>query len=347
MELKSRGTAENPANRFEKLHYGTSAEAIDEEACAPTTEFFKDTSKSVVSTNDSPDLGFIASVNPYRGCEHGCIYCYARPSHEYLGFSAGLDFESKIMVKEDAPALLRKELMSPKWEPKVVVLSGNTDCYQPIERKLRLTRRCLEVLVEFRNPVAVITKNALVIRDLDLLGELARFRAASVAVSVTTLDDGLRLKMEPRASSPERRLETIRTLADAGIPVTVMTAPIIPGLNDHEIPRVLEAASKAGATSAGYVMVRLAHGLGPLFEDWLERNFPDRKEKVLHKIRDMRGGKMNDSRFGVRQRGEGVLAKEIADLFRLSCRKLGLNKRDYELSAASFRRPGEQIRLFG
>jgi DNA repair photolyase len=238
-------------------------------------------------------------------------------------------------------------MMAPKWEPQVVVLSGNTDCYQPVERRLLLTRRCLEVLVEFRNPVAIITKNALVLRDKDLLGELAKYDAASVAISITTLDDDLRLKMEPRTSSAERRLEAIRVLADAGIPVTVMTAPIIPGLNDHEIPRILQAAAKAGATGAGYVMVRLAYGLAPLFEDWLARNFPDRKEKVLHKIRDMRGGKMNDTRFGVRQRGEGVLAREINDLFRLSCRRFGLNKEDRELSTAFFRRPaGAQGELF-
>lgn len=346
MQLKSRGAAENPANRFEKLHYGTNAECLDEEEVAPTTEFFKDSSRSVISYNDSPDVGFNASLNPYRGCEHGCIYCYARPSHEYLGFSAGLDFESKIMVKEDAPTLLRKELSSSRWKPQVLVMSGNTDCYQPIERHLKLTRRCLEVLVEFRNPVAIITKNFLVTRDRDLLGELARHQAASVAVSVTSLDDDLRLKLEPRTSSPKRRLEAIQILAGEGIPVTVMVAPVIPGLNDHEIPRILEAAAKAGARSAGHVMVRLAHGLGPMFEDWLARNFPDRREKVLHKIRDMRGGKLNDPRFGARMRGEGVLAREIHDLFRLTCKRLHLNEDDRELSTASFRRPGEQIHLF-
>src|SRR5712691_1589899 len=233
--------------------------------------------RSIVSHNDSPDVGFDASINPYRGCEHGCIYCYARPYHDYLGFSAGLDFETKILVKEDAPELLRAELVSRKWQPKVVAISGVTDAYQPIERKLQVTRRCLEVLAEFRNPVVIVTKNQLVTRDIDLLKELASFSAAAVCVSVTTLDAELARVMEPRTSTPANRLEAIHSLAEAGVPVRVLVAPVIPGLTDHETPSIIKAAAKAGASHAGYVVVRLPHGVGDLFEGWLEEHFPDRK----------------------------------------------------------------------
>src|SRR5262245_25350326 len=257
--FRSRGAAENPPNRFEKIILEPDPEWYDPDEPVPPTQFFKDRSSTIISYNDSPDVGFEASVNPYRGCEHGCIYCYARPFHEFLGFSSGLDFETKIMVKEDAPELLRRELAAPKWKPKVIALSGVTDCYQPIERKLKLTRRCLEVLAEFRNPVGIVTKNLLVTRDVDVLGELARYGAAAVFVSVTTLDPALRKVMEPRTSPPASRLSTIETLAQAGIPVGVLVAPVIPALTDHELPGILAAAAKAGARFAGYVLLRLPY----------------------------------------------------------------------------------------
>jgi DNA repair photolyase len=274
--------------------------------------------------------------------------CYARPTHEYLGLSAGLDFETRILVKEDAPELLRKELSSPRWEPQALSMSGVTDPYQPVEKELRLTRRCLEVLAEFRNPVALVTKNHLVTRDMDLLSELARHDAAAVAISLTTLDDDLRRVMEPRTSRPVRRLAAIKALSQAGIPVGVLTAPVIPGLNDHELPNLISAAAEAGATFAAYVPVRLPHAVRPLFEDWLERHFPERKEKVLNRIRSMRGGRLNDPRFGSRMHGEGLFADHIAQLFSISCRRAGIETGRFpKLSTAAFRRMGDiQPELF-
>jgi DNA repair photolyase len=342
-----RGAAENPPNRFEKIHLERDEDWNPEEDPLPRTQFLKDSSKSIIAYNDSPDIGFEASVNPYRGCEHGCIYCYARPFHEYLGFSSGLDFESKIMVKENAPKLLREELSSPKWKPQVIAMSGVTDCYQPIERKLKLTRGCLEVLAEFRNPVGIVTKNFLVTRDIDLLAELARHNAAAVYISITTLDTELRKIMEPRTSPPAARLEAIRRLAEAGVHVGVLMAPIIPGLTDHEIPAVLEAAAKAGAKSAGHVTLRLPHAVAPLFEQWLQTHFPDRKEKVLNRLRAMRGGKLYDSQFGQRMRGEGIFADQIDQLFEVARRKAGIAERGGNLSTEAFRRPGgAQLQLF-
>ncbi len=335
-----RGAAENPPNRFEKIHLERDDEWNPEEDPLPRTQFLKDTSKSIIAYNDSPDIGFEASINPYRGCEHGCIYCYARPFHEYLGFSSGLDFETKIMVKEDAPKLLREELSSPKWKPQVIAISGVTDCYQPIERKLKITRGCLEVLAEFRNPVGIITKNFLVTRDIDVLSELAKYKAVSVYISITTLDTELRKIMEPRTSPPAARLEAVRRLAEAGVQVGILMAPIIPGLNDHEIPAVLAAAANAGAKSAGHVTLRLPHAVAPLFEQWLQTHFPDRKDKVLNRLRTMRGGKLYDSKFGQRMRGEGIFADQIDQLFDVARRKVGLNEHGHELSTASFRRPG-------
>jgi DNA repair photolyase len=267
--------------------------------------------------------------------------CYARPTHEYLGLSAGLDFESRILVKQDAPELLRKELSSPRWEPKALSMSGVTDPYQPVERRLRIARRCLEVLAGFRNPVVIVTKNHLVTRDIDLLRELARHDAAAVAVSLTTLDDGLRRVMEPRTSRPARRLAAVEKLAESGIPVGVMTAPVIPGLNDHELPALLSAAAGSGATFAAYVPVRLPHAVRPLFEDWLGRHYPERKDKVLSRIRSMRGGGLNDPRFGSRMRGEGLFADHIAQLFSISCRRAGIERGLFpKLSTAAFRRDG-------
>jgi DNA repair photolyase len=321
------------------LHLEPDPDAPAEETWAPTTVFFRDATRSIITHNDSPDLGFDASINPYRGCEHGCIYCYARPTHEYLGFSAGLDFESRIMIKTDAPALLRKELASPKWKPRVLAMSGVTDCYQPVERKLRITRGCLEVLAECRHPVGIVTKNHLVTRDLDLLRELARFEAAFVFVSVTTLDAELTARMEPRASRPAHRLAAIEALRAAGVPVGVMVAPVIPGLTDHEMPAILAAAAKAGAERAGYVMLRLPHGLGALFEGWLDQHYPGRKEKVLNQIRSLRGGRLNDPSFGRRMRGEGPLADQTAALFEVAKRRAGLADRPLRWSAAAFRPP--------
>ncbi len=257
-----------------------------EAASRPATQYFRDGTKSVITRNNSPDVGFETSLNPYRGCEHGCIYCYARPTHEYLGFSAGLDFESKIMVKTNAPELLRAELESRRWQPQTLVLSGVTDPYQPVERKLRITRGCLEVLARFRNPVAIITKNHLVTRDIDLLRELAASNAVAVNISVTSLDPNLQRVLEPRTTSPQGRLDAIRQLRAANIPVGVMVAPIIPGLTDHEVPKILDACAKAGAQFAGYTIVRLPWAVAPLFEHWLGEHFPDRKEKVLGRIRD-------------------------------------------------------------
>ncbi len=344
---RGRGAPINPPNRFEPLWYSRDPEWNDLEDPALETQFFRDTSRSIITYNDSPDVGFDASINPYRGCEHGCIYCYARPTHEYLGFSAGLDFESKILVKEDAPELLRRELSSPRWKPQVLAISGVTDSYQPIERRLQLTRRCLQVLAEFRNPVVVITKNHLVTRDVDVLGELARYEAVRVFLSITTLDGSLSRVMEPRASHPTRRLAAIEALSQAGVQTGVLVAPVIPGLTDHELPSILAAAVQAGAKVAGYVTLRLPHGVGPLFEQWLGQHLPDRKDKVLHRIRAIRGGKLNDPRFNSRMRGEGIFAEQIRSLFALACRKAGIDGRGPTLSTAAFRIPSDtQLSLF-
>ena len=342
-----RGAVGNPKNRFERIEVEPKREGSEAEEPGPETIYLRDVSRSIIARNDSPDIGFDASINPYRGCSHGCIYCYARPMHEYLGFSAGLDFESRILVKENAPELLRKELSSPRWEPRVLAMSVATDCYQPVEKKLQLTRRCLEVIVEFRNPVAVVTKNHLVTRDIDLLSELAHHDAAVAMVSLTTLDDDLRRVMEPRTSRPARRLAAIEALAQAGIPVGVMVAPTIPGLTDHEIPTLLSAAAKAGASFAAYTSVRLPYAVAPLFEDWLKRHFPERKEKVLNRIRSIRGGKLNDPGFGSRMRGEGIFAEQLGQLFSISCRRAGIwEKRSPKLSTVAFRRAGPQPTLF-
>ena len=316
--IKGRGAAQNPANRFEKIHLEPDEVWNPEENGQPRTQYFRDATQTFITHNNSPDVGFETSINPYRGCEHGCIYCFARPTHEYLGFSAGLDFESRIMVKEDGPELLRKELSSPRWKPQTIVMSGVTDCYQPIERRLKITRRCLEVLAEFRNPVAIITKNHLVTRDIDFLSELARHNAALVNVSITTIDPTLTPKLEPRASLPSHRLAAVRELSAAGIPVNVLVAPVIPAITDHEMPRIIEAAAEAGAVSAGFVPVRLPWAVAPLFENWVKRHFPDRQEKVLNRIREMRGGKLNDPNFGSRMRGEGIFAEQIRQMFHIA-----------------------------
>jgi len=349
--IHGRGASANPANRFEKLHLDLTDvvdvdPAEEEERPRGATQYFRDGSKTIITRNNSPDVGFETSVNPYRGCEHGCIYCYARPTHEYLGFSAGLDFESKIVVKTDAPELLRAELESRHWQPQVIVMSGVTDPYQPVEKQLRITRGCLEVLAQFRNPVAVITKNRLVTRDIDLLQELTKFDAAAVNISITSLDPKLQRVLEPRTSSPEARLDAVKQLRAAGIPVGVMVAPIIPGLTDHEAPKLLEACAGAGAQFAGYTIVRLPWAVAPLFERWLEERFPDRKEKVLGRIRDLRGnGRLNNSEWHTRTTGEGIFAEQIASLFEVGRRRSGIGERE-QLSTAAFRKSTTQLDLF-
>ncbi len=344
--IKGRGAAGNPPIRFRKQARAGEMQA-DEEAPSPATRFIPDRAKSIISKNTSPDLPYSASVNPYRGCEHGCPYCYARTYHEYLDLSAGLDFETAIMVKENAPELLRRELSRPSWEPQVIAMSGVTDPYQPVERKLRLTRRCLEVLAEFRNPVSISTKNALVARDADILGGLARCGAAAVTFSVTTLDPALAGILEPRASRPEKRLEAIRLLAGAGVPVGILVAPVIPAISDHEIPGILEAAAVSGASYAFLIPLRLPGAVETVFGGWLERHFPERKEKVLGRLQGIHGGCVDDSRPGRRFEGEGAYADSLHDLFSVTCRRLGLLNEGPELSTASFRRPEErgQMRL--
>lgn len=346
-KFKGRGTDKNPTNRFEKIDYIKEPIEPYEEERRPETEFFKDTSQSLITYNDSPDTPSDASINVYRGCEHGCIYCYARPTHEYLSFSAGLDFETKILVKHDAPNLLRKELSKKNWKPRALMLSGNTDPYQPIEKELKLTRGCLEVLRDFRNPAGVVTKNALITRDIDLLKELAEFNAVSVTISVTTLDNKLVSVMEPRTSKPHLRFETIRKLSEAGIPTGVNIAPVLPGLTDSEIPEILKAAKDAGASYAGYIMLRLPHGVKDLFLDWLEEYFPDRKQKVINRLTELFGGKLYKAEFNIRGRGEGPYADQVRNMFKISCRKYGLNKEPRTLSTANFRNPDKkQLGLF-
>jgi DNA repair photolyase len=316
-----------------------------DEPSSPRTQFIPDHARTVLTSNDSPDIPFSASVNPYRGCEHGCAYCYARPTHEYLGYSAGVDFETRILVKEKAPELLRESLLKPKYKAQVINLSGVTDCYQPIERKLRLTRRCLETLAEFGNPFMIITKNFGVTRDLDVIAPMAAENKAAVFITVTTLDDALCSVLEPRTSRPKLRLEAIRRLSQAGVPVGVMVAPVIPGLTDSELPAILEAAYDAGARHSAFTPLRLPLTVAPVFTAWLEAHYPDRKDKVLHRIQSMRDGKLNDARFGHRMQGHGVFADQLSQIHALWSRKLGLNRERLELSTEGFRRPGEQMSL--
>lgn len=339
---RGRGAADNPANRFEEIEVELEVPPPDD----VETRYYRDATKTIIARNDSPDIPFDASFNPYRGCEHGCVYCYARPTHEFLGLSAGLDFETRIFVKDRAPELLREELSKPSWEPQVLAMSGVTDPYQPVERELELSRRCLEVLREFRNPVGVVTKSHLVTRDVDLLGELARHDAVAVSISITTLDTDLARRMEPRAAAPERRLDALAVLGRAAIPCGVMVAPVIPGLTDHEVPRILERSREAGAGHAGYAMLRLPHGVDELFLAWLEEHFPERRDKVIHRIEAIRGGARNDPRFGSRMRGEGVFAEQVRSLFETTRRRLGYPVERPRLSTASFRRPGMQRELF-
>lgn len=332
--VRGRGALANPAGRFEDKTRATDAETfnalLDADAEQPAkqipTQVFADTSRTIVTSNDSPDVGMDTTLNPYRGCEHGCIYCYARPTHEYLGMSAGLDFETKIFVKHDAAALLRAKLASRSWQPRVIFFSGITDPYQPLERKLKITRACLDVLRDFRNPAALISKNHLVMRDVDIFSEMAARSLVEVNLSITTLDAKLARVMEPRASRPEMRLRAIETLARAGVPVGVMIGPVLPGLTDHEIPAILKAAADAGASSAGYTLLRLPYGVKDLFQSWLNEHFPDRAQKVLRRLREMHGGKLYDSEFGHRMHGEGKHAEQIADFFRLYRHRYNLER---------------------
>ncbi len=345
-----RGASANPPNRFERLHLATDPDAAadpgeDGAGPHPRTEFYDDDSQSILSRNDSPDVPYTWGLNPYRGCEHGCAYCFARPYHEYLGFSSGLDFETRIMVKRRAPALLREKLLGPTWRGESITLSGATDCYQPAERRFRLTRACLEVCAEFRQPVAIVTKNALVSRDADVLADLARDRAAMVLVTVTTLDTALAGRLEPRASRPAARLKAINALAAAGVPVGVLVAPVIPGLTEHEIPGIVRAAADAGATYGGYLVLRLPHAVKDLFRDWLAAHEPGKAARVLDRVRAMRGGELNVSEWGSRMKGEGIHAEQIRALFTMSARRHGLDESRPALNSAKFRRPGEQLSL--
>lgn len=341
-QTRGRGSVANPASRFEKFCIAVDPEVSTPEESTPDTQFIKDTSRSIIAYNSSPDIGFDASLNPYRGCEHGCVYCYARPTHEYLGFSAGLDFETKILVKENAPQLLQGELSSLNWKPQVVALSGVTDPYQRIERKLKLTRRCLEVFLKFRNPVVIITKNYLITRDLDILKEMAKYHVVKVFISITTLDTKLVSKMEPRTSTPARRLAAIEALSSAGIPTGVLVGPVIPALTDHELIEIIKSAAKAGATFARYIVLRLPYGIKSLFEKWLQVNYPNRKEKVINRIQSLQGGKMYDSTFHQRMIGEGIFSEQIKNTFEIACRQAGINIQKLKLTTENFQRSGDK-----
>jgi DNA repair photolyase len=321
--LKGRGAQIKTRNKFLKEEYVMEhIEGLDEPLQdRPATQVFIENSKTIVNKVTSPDLGMMYSTNPYQGCEHGCIYCYARNTHEYWGFSAGLDFESKIIVKKDAPRLLEKFILNPNWVATPISVSGNTDCYQPLERQWQLTRGMLKVFAQYRHPVGMITKNSLIERDVDILQDLAKDNLVQVMISVTTLDEKLRSIMEPRTASALKRLKTIETLSKAGVPVGIMNAPIIPGLNHHEVPAIIKAAADHGALTAGMTVVRLNGSIGKIFEDWLAKNFPDRFDKVWNQICQLHGGNVNDSQFGRRMKGEGNHAEIIHQLFRTSKKK--------------------------
>ncbi|TMH82931.1 MAG: PA0069 family radical SAM protein [Betaproteobacteria bacterium] len=338
-KIKGRGAADNPPGRFETLAREREPEA--EVQSRPETVVTLQRARSIIARNDSPDLPFTQSINPYQGCEHGCIYCYARPSHAYLGLSPGLDFETRIFAKENAAELLRKELSRPDYRCELIALGANTDPYQPVERKHRITRDILEVLWEFRNPVGIVTKGSLIERDLDLLEPMAREDLVQVFVSIGSLDGEIARTLEPRAAAPYRRVETVRRLSAAGVPCGTLVAPIIPFLNDKDMEAVLEAVSEAGACMAGYTLLRLPWEVKDLFKDWLERNYPLKAKHVMARIRDMRGGRDNDPQFGSRMRGEGQYAELLAKRFEIACKRLGLNAGGRSrLDTTKFRRPG-------
>ena len=349
---KGRGALTNESSRYDKQHRirtddgwagsAPPAEDDDDDELPPLrTTLTRDATRTIIARNNSPDIGFDRSINPYRGCEHGCIYCFARPTHAYLGLSPGLDFETKILFKPEAAKLLRLELAAPKYRCAVIAMGTNTDPYQPVERELQVTREILQVLSDFNHPVGIVTKNHMVTRDIDILSDMARRGLAEVFLSVTTLDKDLARKMEPRASAPHRRLEAIRALSAAGIPAGVMTAPMIPGLNDHEMESILEAAAGAGAQRSGYVPLRLPLELKELFEGWLRTHRPDRADRVLSLIRQMRGGKLYDSEFGSRMRGEGPLALLLSQRFAAANKRLGLNRVRNRLDTTKFKVPDE------
>ena len=345
---KGRGAQYNTRNKFLK-HESTKeyVEAVDDWIePAVKTQYIEVDSKSIVNKVDSPDVGMFYSMNPYQGCEHGCIYCYARNSFEYWGYSAGVDFESKILVKKNAPQLLRKFLMHPKWECLPISISGNTDCYQPAEKKFRLTRQLLEVCNEFNQPVGMITKNAGILRDIDLLQEMGKRNLVSVLVSVTSFNEDLRLLMEPRTTTGKQRIKTIEQLSKAGVKMGVMLGPMIPGLNEHEMPEIIKKASEAGASFSAYTFIRLNGAIKFLFHDWLYKNFPDRADKVWHLIEVSHGGKVNDSDWGRRMRGERNIAKMVADQYKTYTKKYGLQHERLGLDCSNFKRPGSQGSLF-
>ncbi len=310
------------------------------------TQYFEDNAKGIVNKVESPDIGMMYSMNPYQGCEHGCIYCYARNSFEYWGYSAGLDFETKIIVKKNAPELLRKFLMNPNWQPVPINISGNTDCYQPAERKFRLTRQLLEVCLEFNQPVGMITKNAGILRDKDILAKMAEKNLVSVLVSITSFDEDLRRLMEPRTTTAKQRLRIIKELSGIGVRMGVMLGPMIPGLNEHDMFKIMKASSEAGAVFSAYTFIRLNGAIKFLFHDWLYKNFPDRADKVWHLIEQSHGGKVNDSRWGTRMKGEGEIANMVAQQYEKYNKRFGLNNDRWELDSSKFQRPGDQIRLF-
>lgn len=347
--FRGRGSQLNPNNRFSKHQYAREYnEMLDEEMVKDEkTEIIYTYPKTFINKVESPDIGPAYSMNPYQGCEHGCIYCYARNTHEYWGYSAGLDFERKIIVKQNAPEILEKEFSKKNWEPMPIMLSGNTDCYQPVERQMEITRKLLQICLKFRHPVGLITKNALILRDLDVLSELAELNLAHVMVSITGTDESVRQKLEPRTATYKNRFKVIEALAANKIPCGVMVAPIIPGINNHEIPAVLEQAGSAGASSAGFTIVRLNGAIGPIFKDWLLKTFPDRAEKVWNQICESHGGNPNDSRFGVRMRGEGKMAESIRQLFSVSkARFIKPSEFEFDLSLFNRKAGGPQLSLF-
>lgn len=348
--FKGRGAQINSNNKFNKLKYVQEhLEVLDEVFLTNhKTEIIYTYPKTIINKVDSPDIGLNYSLNPYQGCEHGCIYCYARNSHEFWGYSAGLDFEQKIIVKQNVIELLEKHFSNKNWKPMPIMLSGNTDCYQPIEKKFEITRRILQTCLKYKHPVGVITKNTLITRDIDLLEELAHYNLVQVLISITGTDESMRQKLEPRTATYKNRFKVIETLSQNKIPCGVMVAPIIPGINNHEIPNVIEQASAAGATIAGYTIARLNGAVGPIFKDWLQKNFPDRADKVWNQICDAHGGDVNDSRFGVRMRGEGKMAESIKQLFTLSKQRFMKNENNfnYNVSLFNYKAGASQLSLF-
>lgn len=346
--FKGRGAQVNPHNKFLKdVYIKEHDEGIDDwEESDRKTSFIFENSKTIVNKVDSPDVGMAYSLNPYQGCEHGCTYCYARNSHQYWGYSAGIEFERKIIVKKEAPALFKKFLEKKGWDATTISLSGNTDCYQPAERKFKLTRQLLEIALAYKQPIGMITKNSLILRDRDILQEMAKLNLCMVYVSINSLNEDLRQVMEPRTTTAKQRLRVVEELSKDGIPMGVMVAPLVPGLSDHEIPKILKAVANAGAMKAGYTVVRLNGAIGQIFEDWLRKNFPDRFDKVWHMIQSCHGGHVNDSRFGDRMRGDGNISQMIRDNFRLHCRLNGLNVKDIILDHTLFKIPSNQASLF-